>query len=223
MRQELERLERGGIIEKVAQPTDWVSQFVIARKKDGTLRVCIDPRRINECLKREHYQMPKREEIEAELAGAKYFSRLDANSGFHQIPLDEATSKICTFGTPFGRYRFLRLPFGISSAPEVFQKTLSEIFDRAPGVRVYVDDVLIWGATKAEHDARLRNALQLASQAGLTFNPHKCKFALQEVDFLGDVISHNGIRPNTALSASLAEMPIPEDKAAVHRMLGVAN
>lgn len=116
-------MERGGIIEKVDEPTNCVSQFVIAREKDGTLRVCIDPRRINECVKRENHQMPKPEEIEAELAGARHFSRLDANSGFHQIPLDEATSKICTFGTPFGRYRFLRLPFGISSATEVFRET----------------------------------------------------------------------------------------------------
>lgn len=173
LREELERMERADIIRKVNGPTDWVSPLIIVRKKDGKLRVCMDPRRINECLKREHYQMPKREDIEDELAGAKYFSRRDANSGFLQIPLDEDTSAICTFGTPFGRYQFLRLQFGIASAPEVFQKTLSEIFDPSPGVRAYIDDILIWGSTKEEHNSRLKNALQLASRAGLTFNAAK--------------------------------------------------
>lgn len=95
--------------------------------------MCMDPRKINECLKREHYEMPRREDIEAEIAGAVFFSRLDANSGFHQIPLDDETSRICTFTTPFGRYRFLRLPFGIASASEVFQKAMSQIFDAIAG------------------------------------------------------------------------------------------
>ena len=98
------------------------------------------------------------------------FSRLDANAGFHQIPLDEQSSKICTYATPFGRYRFHRLPFGISSASEVFQKALNEVFHGLPGVRVYVDDVLIWGATRKEHDDRLKSAILAAAKAGLTFN-----------------------------------------------------
>lgn len=223
LRDELDRMERGGIIQKVSAPTDWVSPLVIVRKKNRKLRLCMYPQNINDCLKREHYQMPRREDIEAELAGAQYFSRLDANSGFHQIPLDNATSNICTFSTPFGRYRFLRLPFGIAAAPEVFQKAMSEIFDRAAGVQVYVDDVLIYGATKDEHDARLRHALQLSRQAGLTFNADKCKIGLTEIDFLGDVISKEGIKPNPLLSKALGKLPDPVDKAAIHRMLGVAN
>nr|XP_037274126.1 uncharacterized protein K02A2.6-like [Rhipicephalus microplus] len=143
LRQELKRMEKASIIVKVDEPTDWVSPLVVVHKKDGTLRICMDPRGVNRSIKREHYPMPSRDDIESELAGAQYFSRLDANAGFHQIPLDEATSRICTFATPFGRYRFLRLLFGISSAGEVFQKTLTEMFERLLGVRVYVDDVLI--------------------------------------------------------------------------------
>lgn len=127
LRDELDLMERGGIIHKVSAPTDWVSPLVVLRKNNGKLRFCMDPRNINDCLKREHCQMPRREVIEAELAGAQYFSLLDANSGFHQIPLDNATSNICTFSTSFGRYRFLRLLFGIVAAPEVFQKAMSEI------------------------------------------------------------------------------------------------
>lgn len=133
----------------------------------------MDPRKINECLKTEHFDMPRREDIEAELAGATIFSRIDATSGFHKIPLHEETKKLCTFATPFGRYRFLRLPFGIGSASEVFQKTVGQNFESIPGVRLYVNDSLIWGATRVQHDKRLRAVLEAALKAGLTFNAAK--------------------------------------------------
>lgn len=152
--------------------------------------MCIwTPRKINECLKREHYEMPRREDIEAELAGARFFSRLDAKSGFHQIPLDDETSRICTFTAPFGRYRFVRLPFGIESSSEVFQKTMSQIFDALPGVRVFVDDILIWAPTRKEHDERLRAVLEAARNSGLTLNAAKCEIGVTKISFLGDVIS----------------------------------
>lgn len=223
LRNELARMEQAGIIARVTEPTDWVSPLVIVRKKDGKLRICMDPRKINECLKRELYEMPRREDIEAELAGAKIFTRLDANAGFHQIPLDEETSRICTFATPFGRYRFLRLPFGISSASEVFQQTLSSIFDALSGVKVYVDDILVWGRSRQEHDERLKSVLEAAERAGLTFNPAKCAVGVQQIEFLGDVISEEGIRPSSSLVKCMLQMPAPSDKLAVQRMLGVVN
>lgn len=183
----------------------------------------MDPRKINECLKREHFEMPRREDIEAELAGATIFSRLDATSGFHQIPLHEETSKICTFATLFGRYRFLRLPFGIASASEVFQKTVGQIFESIPGVRVYVDDILIWGATRDEHDERLRAVLEAALKAGLTLNAAKCDIGVSEVCFLGDIISAKGIQPSPESINVMRNMPPPTDKYGVQRMLGVVN
>ncbi|XP_049275515.1 uncharacterized protein LOC119372299 isoform X3 [Rhipicephalus sanguineus] len=223
LRDELDRMEHAGIITRVTEPTDWVSPLVIVRKKNGKIRLCIDPRKINECIKREHYMMPRREDIEAELAGATVFSRLDTNSGFHQIPLDDSTSRICTFSTPFGRYRFLRLPFGISSASEVFQKTLNEIFEGLPGVKIYVDDILVWGSSVEEHNERLKSVLLAAQLAGLTFNPEKCSIGVPEIEFLGDVIDKAGIRPSPTLINCMLHMPTPEDKLAVQRMLGVVN
>lgn len=223
LRLELQRMESAGIIQRENGPTDWVSPLVIVKKKNGNLRLCMDPRRINECLKREHYQLPRREDIEGELADAQFFSSLDANAGFHQIPLDESSSKICTFGTPFGRYRYLRLPFGIASAPEVFQRTLSQIFEGLPGVSVYIDDILIWGRTKSEHDKRLKATLRAAELAGLTFNAEKCKIGVTTIEFLGDVISPNGIAPNPTLVSSLLQMPPPQNKQGVQRMLGVVT
>nr|XP_037276019.1 uncharacterized protein K02A2.6-like [Rhipicephalus microplus] len=223
LRQELQRIEKASIIVKVDEPTDWVNPLVVVHKKDGTLRICMDPRAVNRSIKREHYPMPSREDIESELAGAQYFSQLNANAGFHQIPLDEATSRICTFATPFGRYRFLRLPFGISSASEVFQKTLTEMFEGLPGVRVYVDDVLIWGDSKEEHDERVIAVLRRAQEEGLTFNPAKCVFCTTQVAFLGDVIERDGIRPDPDVIESIRAMPAPKDKQGVRRLLGVVN
>ena len=100
------------------------------------------------------------EEIVADMPDAKVFSVLDATSGFWQIELDEESSKLCTFNTPFGRYRFKRLPFGIKSAPEVFQRYMTELLEGIPGAEpiagAIVDDILIWGSSTDQHDTRLR-------------------------------------------------------------------
>lgn len=183
----------------------------------------MDPRNVNRALKREHFQLSRREEIENELARAKYFSRRGANSGFHQITLDEQTSEICTFSSPFGRYRYLRLPFGIASAPEVFQSTMSQIFEDLPGVRVYIDDVLVWGDTREEHDKSLRQALATAQAEGLTVNSNKCTFGQKEINFLGDRISSNGIDPNPDLIRCVARHPTPTTKKEIQRLLGAVN
>ena len=130
LKTELQRLEELDIIETVEEPTGWVHSLVIVEKQDK-LRLCIDPKELNRYVKREHFQLPTRGEIFGDLAGAKYFSKLDASSGFWQVCLDKESSRICTFNTPFGRYSFKRLPFGLTSAPEVFHRTIHQIFERA--------------------------------------------------------------------------------------------
>ena len=119
--------------------------MVVVQKKDGSLRICIDPKDLNRALKREHYQLPTIEEITARMQGARYFSTLDARSGYWQIPLDEESSKLTTFNTPFRRFRFARMPFGIRSAQEVFHKRVHEIFEDIRGVETDIDDILVWG------------------------------------------------------------------------------
>jgi hypothetical protein len=149
LKAELNRLERFKIIEKVNEPTDWVNPLVLVRKPSGKLRICLDPKQLNKYIKRQHYQVPLIEELLTELNGATVFSRVDADQGFYQIPLNETSSKVCTFATPFGRYKFNRLPFGIVSAPEIFQKEFKEIFKDIPGQVSYIDDLLIiWENTR---------------------------------------------------------------------------
>ncbi len=125
----LEDMVKQGVLEKVDGPSDWVNSMVVVQKKDGSLRIYIDPKDLNKALKREHYQLPTIEEIAARMPAAGYFSTLDARSGYWQVPLDEESSKLTTFNAPFRRFRFARMSLGIRSAQEVFHKRVYEIFE----------------------------------------------------------------------------------------------
>lgn len=164
LREKIEDLIKEGIIRKIEEPTEWVNSLVIVEKPDGDLRLCIDPKDLNKAIQREHYRLPTKSDITSAMSGACYFSKLDASSGFYQIVLDEESTKLCTFNTPFGRHCFQRLPFGISSAPEVFHKTVQQLFDGIEGVGVFIDDVVVWGRSREEHDERLRKVLDQAQR-----------------------------------------------------------
>ena len=191
IREELDRMEKAEVVVKQKEPTDWVNSMV-AVVKPNKLRICIDPRDSNEAISREHFPMTTIVEVVADMPQAKVFSVLDATSGYWQVKLDEASSKLCTFNTPFGRYRFTRLPFGIKSAPEVFQNYMSELFADVEGVKVIVDDLLVWGKDDEEHDARLEQVLKRAREVNLKFNAKKCKIKQEEVPFVGHVLSKDG-------------------------------
>lgn len=223
LRKELERMTALGVIRKIEEPTDWVNSMVCVKKKNGELRICIDPKDLNENIKREHYQIPKREEITSEMAGARYFSKLDASQGFWQLRLDESSTKYCTFNTPFGRYCFQRLPFGIISASEIFHRAMEHIIEGLDGVRAYVDDIIIWGATLQQHNQRLTSVLERIQKNGLKLNKSKCQFAAQEIVFLGDKLSAQGIQPDEEKISAILNMPKPTDKAGVLRIMGMVN
>ena len=157
----------------------------------------------------ERHPLPAVDQTLAQLAGAKLFSKLDANSGFWQIPLDSTSSLLTTFITPFGRYCFHRLPFGISSAPEHFQRRMSEALSGLTGVACMMDDVLIHGTTREEHDERLEKVLQRLQELGMTLNSEKCQFAQTSIKFLGHVIDSTGIRPDPSKVSAILEVPAP--------------
>ena len=136
------------------------------------------------------------EEVVADMPQAKVFSVLDATSGYWQVKLDEASSKLCTFNTPIGRYRFTRLPFGILSAPEVFQNHTSKLFADMEGVKVIVDDLLIQGKDDEEHDTRLKQVFTRTREVNLKFNAKKCKIKQEEVPYVGHVLSKDGLKPD---------------------------
>ena len=117
-----------GVVVPIQEPADWVSSMVIVKKRrNKTVRIRLDPRHLNQAIKREHYSMPTLEEVTVKLAGAKCFSILDSKSGNWQIKLDPESAKLTTFNTPFGRYNFTRLKFGIHTSQDVFQKKVDEV------------------------------------------------------------------------------------------------
>ena len=174
--EELTKMESQGVISKVNQPTLWCAGMVAVPKKSGAIRICVDLKWLNQCVMREVQPLPEVDNTLAKLSGARFFSKLDANSGFWQIPLSQKSCLLTTFITPFGHFCFNKLPFGISSAPEHFQKRMSNILKGISGVVCQMDDVLVFGSTREEHDARLIDVLNRIAQAGVTLNRDKCSF-----------------------------------------------
>ena len=163
------------------------------------------------------------DDITHKLAGATVFSTLDANCGFWQIPLDEESSKLLTFNTIYGRYRFLRLPFGINSASELFQRIMSEIFQDIHGVEVLVDDILIYAPNKEEHDKILEKVLERCRERNVKLNKDKCTFAKSEVKYMGHLISKDGLKTDTQKVESIQQMERPTNKKKLQQFLGMVN
>ena len=215
---------KAGVLVKVDQPTDWVHNLVIVEKKNGSIRLCLDARALNNAIKREHYQIPTIQEIASNLAGKKVFSTLDLKDGYWQVELDEQSSLLCTFNTPFGRYRFTRMPFGLKSASEIFKKkNEAAAFEGIDGIHIVADDIIIAADDLEEHNTILHKVLQRVSDRNIKLNFDKFQFCVNAVKYLGTIISHEGMKPDPAKVQAINEMPTPNDKAAVRRLLGMIN
>ncbi|XP_035700303.1 uncharacterized protein K02A2.6-like [Branchiostoma floridae] len=207
-------------------PTPWVSSLVTVRKPSGKLRICIDPRDLNEALKRSHYPAPTIEDIIPELSKAKVFSVLDAKNGYWQVALDEESSVLTTFNTPSGRYKWKRLPFGIKSSPEEFQRRLDQTLEGLAGVKPVVDDILVWGEGEtlaeatSDHDRNLRSLMQRCRERNLKLNPDKVKLREQEVPFHGHLITSQGLKLDPSKVTAITKMPRPTDAQGVQRLIG---
>lgn len=191
----LAEMVEDGHITKVHQPTEWVSSMVVVTRKDK-IRICIDPSDLNKAIKREHHPMRTIEEIISTIPGAKIFSVLDAKSGFLQIELDEPSSFLTTFNTPIGRFRWLRLPFGIKCAPEIFQRIMDQMLEGINGATGVMDDILIAAPTMTEHDTILRKVVERATSYNLKLNFDKCHIRKSSVPYVGHLITADGLKPD---------------------------
>ena len=223
LKAELDRMESLGVIDRVTELTDWVNSLVVVQKPNGQIRVCFDPKDLNKAIKRHHYQLPTAEDILSRMSGAKFFSKLDASSGYWQICVDKESSKLLTFNSPFGRYKFNRLPFGVHHASEVFQADVAEILEGLEGVQNAQDDIIIWGSIKAEHDQHLRDAMMQIRKSGMKLNKTKCVFSAREITFLGHTLTDVGIKPDLRKVTAITEMPNPQSKEDLRRFLGMVN
>ena len=223
VQEELLQMEAAGVMSKVDQPSPWCAGIVVVPKNTGAVSICVDLKPLNESVLREAHPMPRVDETLALLTGAKIFSKLDANSGFWKIPLAEESRLLTTFITPYGRFCFNKLPFGISSAPELFQKRMTKILDGLNGVVCLIDDVLIFGSTQTEHDSRLMAVMERIKAANVTLNPKKCEFSKPQVKFLGHLIDANGIQADPEKTAAISSMKPPCNITELRRFLGMAN
>jgi hypothetical protein len=223
VKRELQRMEEMDVITKEVEPTPWVNSMTVVSKPNGKVRICIDPTKLNKAVKRAHYPTKTVEEVAANMPNAQFFSTFDANSGYWQISLDLASSKLCTFQTPWGRYRFKRLPFGITTSGDAFNQIMTGLFGDMQGVSIIVDDIIVYGSTREEHDSRVKALLDRARKVGLTLNPDKSKFRQSEVHYCGHIISKDGLKPSPEHIKPILDMESPKSKDDVRRFLALAG
>jgi hypothetical protein len=222
-KQELDRMLEAGVIRRVDGPRDWCSGMVVAPKKGGQVRICVDLTNLNKWVRREAYPLPRVDDLLAELGKSRVFSKMDANSGFWQIPLDHQSQKLTCFITPFGRYEFLKMPFGICSAPEKFQREMNGILGDVDGVVCMMDDILVHAEDMDKHDNTLREVLARLERAGVTLNEGKCEFATRKVNFLGHVVSEGGISPDPAKVEAIVGLRAPTCRKELKSFLGMVG
>ena len=216
-------MESLGVMSKVSEPTSWCAGLVVVPKKSGDVHLCVDLKALNESVMRETHPIPKVEDTLAQLSGAALFTKLDANSGFWQIPLAEESRLLTTFITSFGRYAFNKLPFRILSAPELFQKRINHILEGLEGVVCQMDDILVFGKDKEEHDRRLVQVLKRLESANVTLNPRKCEFSKTAVKFLGYIIDRTGVKADPDKTDAICKMESPKSVSDLRQFLGMVN
>ena len=227
--EKLEQLVNEGVITPVTDATDWVSSMVVVQKPNGQIRLCLDPKDLNVAIRREYYPMPTIEEVNTRLNKARFFTVLDTNNGFWQISLDDRSSMLTCFNTPFGRYRWMRMPFGINSAPEVWQRTMNQLVEGLKGTEVIQDDFLIVGCgdtddeVEADHDRNLKAFLERAHECNLRLNADKLKLKMTQVPYIGHLLTREGLRVDPKKVEAIEEMLAPKDAKAVQRLLGSVN
>ena len=220
-RRQVNELLKEGIIEESDSP--WASAYVLAKKKNGEYRLCIDFRKLNLATKKVVYPLPNIDECLETLSGKRYFSQLDFKSGFWQIAMDEKSKELTSFRTEDGQYQFKRMPFGLTNAPATFQKMVNTILAGLKGMnlQVFIDDICIATKTWEEHLIMLDKVLKVVIKAKLKIKADKCVFGSNSVKFLGHEISEHGIKQDPDKLKALAKLPPPVDTKGVKRALGM--
>ena len=221
--QELSRLEQAGVIEPV-QFSTWAAPIVPVLKQDGSLRICGDYKvTVNRAAKTDCFPLPRIDDLFASLAGGKAFSKLDLAHAYQQLQLDEESKKLVVINTHKGLFRYNRLPFGVSAAPAIFQRTIEGVLQGIPNVCVYLDDILVTGRTDEEHLRNLDKVLTRLEEAGMRLKRSKCAFLLPAVEYLGHHISAEGLRPTQGKIRAIKDAPAPQDVTQLRAFLGLVN
>jgi len=223
LKQRLKELIEAGHIR--ASSSAWGSPVLFVRKKDGSLRMCIDYRQLNKYTVRNNYPLPRIEEMFDALQGAKFFTTLDLNMAYHQIRIAEGDIPKTAFSCSEGHYEFLVMTFGLTNAPASFQGLMNKVFRHQLGksVVVYLDDIMVYSKTWEDHLVHIREVLEILRTEQFIVKRKKCVFGARELSYLGHVISENGLRTDPAKIKAVADWPAPGSAKEVREFLGLTN
>uniref|UniRef100_A0A5S6QND2 RNA-directed DNA polymerase n=1 Tax=Trichuris muris TaxID=70415 RepID=A0A5S6QND2_TRIMR len=220
---ELDRLENLGIISKVSH-SNWAAPIVVVKKANGSFRICADfSTGLNSMLELHQYPLPTPEDLFTVLNGGRLFSKLDFADAYLQVEVEDDSKELLTINTHRGLYRYNRLPFGVKSAPGIFQQIMDTMIADLSGTVAYLDDLLVVGQTVEEHDRNLEAVLGRISEFGFKIRPEKCQFGLQEVKYLGFIVDRHGRRPDPEKIAAIQRMPHPHDMPSLRSFLGLLS
>ena len=221
--EELDRMESEGTLEQVVH-SEWASPIVVVPKPDGRFRICGDFKvTLNPVMSVDQYPLPKPQDLYAKLSGGKKFTTLDLSQAFLQLPLDEQSQKLVVINTHKGMYKFKRLPFGVASAPAMFQKVMDTVLQGIPGVACYIDDIIVTGATEKEHLLNVERVLQALQKHNLRCKWSKCRFMQDRVEFLGLIIDSEGLHASPEKIKAVLEAPQPRNVKQLRSFLGMMN
>ena len=220
---ELTRLEDNGIYVRTDR-SDWASPIVVVPKADSKIRLCGDYKvSINKSVEDQPYPLPTADDIFSRLAGGKLFTKIDLSQAFTQLVVDEHSRKYLTVNTPKGLFVPTRLPFGVKTAPHIFQSVMDQILLNLPGTCCYIDDILISGSSEREHLLRLEEVLRRLQLYGIRAKREKCSFMLEAVEYPGHVINEEGIHPQYDKVEAIKEAKVPENTKVLRQLLGLIN
>jgi len=220
---ELQKFEQQGVIERVTEPSPWVSPITIAEKPGKPLRLCVDMRQANKAIKRTRHVLATLEDIISQVTGSQFFSVVDLMQGYHQLELDPKSRPITTFSSHKGLWRYKRLFFGVNCASEIFNNILREVLSGLPGVINAMDDILIHGRTEAEHDERLYQAQARLKENNLTIREKKSQIKQKEVKFWGVILSGKGISIDQNKVAAVSAFKKPTNVSEIKSFIGMTN
>lgn len=221
--EEIDRLLREDIISPVKW-SEWAAPVVPILKPDGHIRLCGDYKlTVNTVSSLEQYPIPRVEDLFTALSGGKHFSKLDMSHAYQQILMDEASKKYLTVNTHRGLFTYNRLPFGVASAPALFQRTIEELLRGIPHVAVYLDDILLTGLDKADHLRNLDTVLTRMEEAGLRLKHSKCTLLQEEVEYLGHRVDVQVLHPVEKKVKAIMEAPAPTNVTELKSYLGLLN
>ena len=220
---ELTRLEKDGILSKV-EYSEWATPIVPVVKRNGSVRVCGDFKvSVNPLLRAEQYPLPRIEDIFANLAGGKHFSKLDLHQAHHQMEVTEESKKYLTINTHKGLYQYNRLVFGVTSCPAIWQHAIDQVLQGVPDTQCILDGMIITGKTDEEHLENLEKLLKRLQDAGLKANKEKCEFFRDRVQFCGHEVDSEGLHKTQDKIEAVVNAPRPENVSQLRSFLGLVN